>query len=126
MLIPRTINFNNKESYSLSFNTIDVLTQKMHEMTFTTATPNSSLDVKTFTFTYDNVFNGEKVTYAENSLKVVKVLLSINDTFSGSTIELYYAMDHKTDRFRLIKAYTPLNDNIGYLEYTLKSATLNI
>ncbi len=123
--MPRAINFNNKESYTLSFTTIDVITQKLHDMTYTTATNNSQLDVKNFTFTYDNVINDEKVTYAENKIQVVKVLLSINDKFSGGTIELYYAMDHQNDRHRLIKAYTPLNDEMGYMEYTIKSAVLN-
>ena len=123
--MPRAINFNNKETYSLAFTTIDVLTQKLHDMTYTTATNNSKIDVKNFTFTYDNVINDEKVTYTENKIQVIKVLLMINDTFSGSTIELYYAMDHQTHRHRLIKAYTPLNDQMGYMEYTIKSAVLN-
>lgn len=124
-LIPRTINFSTKESYTLTFNTIDVLTQKMHDMLLTTSTVDSKIDVKTLTFTYNNVINGESVVYAENSLKVVKVLISINDVFSGSAIELYYAIDHSNDRFRLIKAYTPLNDELGYMEYTIKTAVLN-
>ena len=123
--MPRAINFNNKESYSLSFTTIDVITQKMHEMMFTTVSNNVNLDVKTFTIAYDNLINGSQVTYPENKIQVVKVLLKINDTFSGGDIELYYAMDHQTHRHRLIKAYTPLNDQMGYMEYTIKSATLS-
>ena len=123
--MPRAINFNNKESYTVSFSTIDVLTQKMHDMMYTTVGGNKNIDVKNFTFTYDNVINDVKVTYAEEKIQVVKVLLSIDSEFSGGTIELYYAMDHQNDRHRLIKAYTPLNDEMGYVEYTIKSAVLN-
>ena len=123
--MPRAINFNNKESYSLSFTTIDVITQKMHDMLYTTVSNNVNLDVKTFTVDYENLINDNLVTYPENKIQVVKVLLKINDTFSGGNIELYYALDHQTHRHRLIKAYTPLNDEMGYMEYTMKSAVLN-
>lgn len=123
--MPRAINFNNKESYTLSFTTIDVMTQKLHDMMYTTVSNNTNRDVKTFNFTYDNVINGNAVTYAENKIQVIKVLLMIDDDFSGGTIELYYALDHQNDRHRLIKAYTPLNDQLGYMEYTIKSAVLN-
>ncbi len=123
--MPRAINFNNKESYTLSFNTIDVITQKMHDLALTTVSNSVNLDVKTFTFTYDNVVNNTPIVYPENKIQVVKVLLMIDDTFSGGTIELYYAMDHETHRHRLIKAYTPLNHEMGYMEYTIKSVVLN-
>lgn len=123
--MPRAINFNNKESYTLSFTTVDVITQKLHDMTLTTVSNNVNLDVKTFPISYDNVINGNAIVDSEGKVQVVKVLLMINDTFSGGTIELYYALDHQTHRHRLIKAYTPLNDEMGYMEYTIKSAVLN-
>lgn len=123
--MPRAFKIKDKESFTLSFTTLDVLTQKIHDMTYTTTTPNSKMDIKTLNISYENVINGETIANSENKIQVVKLLLSINDTFSGASIELYYSIDHQNDRHRLIKAYTPLNDNMGYIEYTLKSAVLN-
>ena len=76
-------------------------------------------DIKSFDLTY--LLNGSEVGGAE--LKAAKIQVMINDTFSGSAMEAYYANDHQTHRHRMVKCYTALNDSLGYLEYTIKNVT---
>ncbi len=124
IFMPRALKIKDKESINLNFSTIDVISQELTKMTYSTiSNQNTTLDIKTFDFYYDNVINNQPIVKEENKIEAVKLLASVNDTFSGSPIELYYATNHSQDRHRLVKAYTALNENLGYLEYTIKQAT---
>ena len=112
--------FNYSASYSQTFYTIDMLSKKVHEMTYRAGISNENLDVKSL----DNyTING--VAPTEAKVNCVRVGISINDTFSGSSIEAYYATNHQTDRHRLIETYTRITGGLGYLKYSLKSAQVN-
>ena len=112
--------FNVDSSLSQSFSTIDALSQKIQKMYYKVGVSNENVDVKSL----DNyVING--VTPTEPKINCARVGISIADTFSGSTIETYYATDHKTHRHRLVETYTKLTGGIGYLKFSLKSATVN-
>ena len=76
-------------------------------------------DIKSFNLSY--LLNGNEVGGGE--LKAAKIKVMINDTFSGTAMEAYYANDHETHRHRMVKCYTALNDSLGYLEYTIKNVT---
>ncbi len=118
LLYGRLFNFNS--SFSQPFKTIDVLSRKTHEMTYRAGISGENLDVKSL----DNyVINGAQPT--EPKVNCVRVGISINDTFSGNSIEAYYATDHQTHRHRLVETYTHITGNIGYLKFTLKSASVN-
>lgn len=114
LLMPRTININN--SVNVSFSTIDVVRQAKVGMSYSS----DNKDVKVLeNFSY--LKNG---TTINTNLEVKKITTSITDKFTGTPIESYYAKntnDSKDNRQRLIKVYTPLNDSLGYLEYTLIS-----
>lgn len=123
LFMPRAFKIKDKESFNLNFSTIDAISQKLTKMSYTTiSNQNTAMDVKTFDFYYDNVINEETIINQENKLEAVKVTLAIDDTYKGSPIELYYATNHLQDRHRLVKAYTSLSVDLGYLEYTIKSA----
>ncbi len=112
--------FNIDSEFSQSFNTIDALSKKTSKMNYRAGISNEILDVKSL----DNyAING--VAPTEPKINCARVGISIADTFSGSTIETYYATDHKTHRHRLVETYTKLTGNVGYLKFSLKSATVN-
>ena len=56
-------------------------------------------------------------------LSVYNVQLAINDEFSGSAIELFYAVNTDKDFRRLIKIKKELAYSAGYITYTLASVT---
>lgn len=110
--------FNYSPSYSQTFYTVDVLSKKVHEMTYRAGISGENLDVKSL----DNyTING--VAPEEAKVNCVRVGISINDTFSGSSIEAYYATNHQTDRHRLVETYTRISGGLGYLKFSLKSAS---
>ena len=112
--------FNIDSAFSQSFSTIDVLSRKLHKMAYNVGISNENMDVKSL----DNyAING--VAPTEQKVNCARVGISISDTFAGNTIETYYATDHKTHRHRLVETYTKLTGDIGYLKFTLKSATVN-
>ena len=112
--------FNVDGSFSQPFSTIDAISRKLHKMSYSAGIINENLDVKSL----DNyVINGVNPT--EPKVNCARVGISISDTFSGNTIEAYYATDHKTHRHRLVETYTRITGGIGYIKYSLKSATIN-
>lgn len=112
--------FNVDGSFSQPFSTVDAISRKLHKMSYTAGIINENVDVKSS----DNyVING--VSPTEPKVNCARVGISIADTFSGSTIEAYYATDHKTHRHRLVETYTRLTGGVGYLKFSLKSATIN-
>ena len=118
MLVPRAYNYTS--AFSLNFNTIDVVTQKKQSMLYSALGNDNNIDIKNFNIFYE--LGGE--TVGAEDLSVAKVKISIDDTFSGYPIECYYITNHKTHRHRMAEAYTALNNNIGYLKYTIKKVEL--
>ena len=111
--------YNVSTSLYRSFKTIDVLSRKNQSMTLVSGSSGDQLDVKNL----DNyVINGNTPTDAK--VNCARVRFYISDTFSGSEIEAYYATDHKTHRHRLVETYTKLSGGLGYVKYSLKSATV--
>ncbi len=120
LLLPRAYSYDS--SFTKEFTTIDVVTQATQKMAYSSTTQNTgSADVKSFNLKY--LLNGDEV--GSEDFKAARVTAYINETFSGVDIEAYYSVDHETHRHRMVKCYTPLNDSLGYLEYTIKSATQN-
>lgn len=118
LFIPRT--FNITESYSQNFTTLDVISRKIQKCVYSSISGNSSSGVTTFvlpSFTHNGVAETNK------SISTAKLYLKLNDTYSGSPIEAYYATDHLEMRHNLVKYYTALNCNLGYLEYSLIEVT---
>ncbi len=116
LLIPRLYNVSN--TFVQEFKTIDVLSNKNHDMQYYAYLINQNVDVKLLS---GYVLNGEQVGTEGISCNHVEV--AIKDTFSGSPIESYYAQDRDTHRHRLIETFTPFG-NVGYLKYSLVSATV--
>ena len=114
MLMPRA--FDLSKSFTKSFKTIDVINQNHAKMLYYLGADDENSSQVVTLGGYE--INGVPT---ESDIKTSLVNVLLNDTFSGAGIDAYYALDHKTHRHRLIKAYTSLNDNMGYLEYTIKS-----
>ena len=112
-LIPRTYGYDT--AFSVTFNTIDVVTQKNQKMLYSAVGSDSKIDIKNLEIFYE--LGGE--TVGAKDLAVAKVKIMIDDTFSGYPIETYYITDHKTHRHRMALAYTALNNDVGYLEYKI-------
>ena len=120
--LPRA--FNLEDSFYQEFTTIDVPTHSVKKMLYTVS--ESSNAVSQFTFdnlTYDYKIKDVPQT-VESGFTAYLLYAAIDNTFSGTPIELYYATDASFHRHRLIKSYTALNDSMGYLEYTIKSVSL--
>lgn len=112
--IPRA--FNLTANYSQSFKTVDAVSKSLQNCSYTTGSE-SSLDVKTFilpSYTYNDTLEENK------SIQAAKLLIKLTDKYDGANIECYYATDYETMCHRLIKRYTTLNSNLGYIEYSLK------
>lgn len=115
LLFPRLYNVD--KDFVTRFKTIDVLSQKNHETVYYAVNNGEAVDVKNFPcYALNGKVSNELVPC--NHLSVY-----IDDTFQGYPLEVYYAVDHQTHRHRMLKGYTKLNDNLGYLEFTLSSAT---
>ncbi len=120
LLLPRAYNYD--VGVLVEFSTIDVVLNEKHKMMYNgNNSSNSGPDIKKFNLRYN--LNGEDV--GGNDFETARISMGINDTFSGSIIDAYYAVDHKTHRHRMVKCYTALNESLGYLEYTISSATQN-
>ena len=118
MLLPRAYKF--KDTIYETFNTIDVISSKNTDMIMTSSGSNGNgLNLKKLNVNY--LLNGE--SKGSNELEVCEISTFINDTYSGANFTGFYATDHQTHRHRLVEAYTALNLNMGYLKYTIKSAT---
>ena len=121
--LPRA--FNIKDSFYQEFTTIDVPNHEVKKMLYSASqTTTDSIYQHVFeSLTYDYTVNGANQTIA-SGFNTTRLYSAIDDTFTGAPIELYYASDAETHRHRLIKSYTALNDNMGFIEYTIKSVTV--
>ncbi|MBR5439133.1 MAG: hypothetical protein IKV61_02830 [Clostridia bacterium] len=121
-LLPRA--FNLEDSFYQEFTTIDVPTHSVKKMLYSVSENSSTVSQFTFdNLTYDYKIN-DTPQVVESGFTGYLLYAAIDDTFSGTPIELYYATDASFHRHRLIKSYTALNDSMGYLEYTIKSVSL--
>ncbi len=116
LLIPRLYNVNS--SFIQEFKTIDVLSNKNHDMQLYAFLRDQNVDVKVLS---GYTLNGEEV--AKDGLQCNHLQIVIKDNFSGNPIECYYAQDRDTHRHRLIETFTHFG-NVGYIKYSLVSATL--
>ena len=117
LFVPRAYDY--KSAISDEFNLIDCISGNLKPMRFSTSlSSDGGLDIKTLTGSY-SIDGGEQLTYPE----CVKISAYVNETFSGQSLESYYANEHPTHRHRMIKSYSLLNDQIGYLEYSLSSVS---
>ena len=115
--IPRAseLSENGFSSYFYTLSALDNKIQKMY-LSIDSTNPTSTVKLQKFT-----VPTGQ--TPDETELTVYNVKLSIANTFSGSSIDLYYAVDQATYRRVLVKMETQLAFSAGNLVYTLKSFT---
>lgn len=103
--------FDLKDGFNQSFKTIDVITGKLTSMSY-------GVSAKT-----KNTVSEYKVESGISGTPIdcYRLLTSVSETFSGATIEGYYAKDADVNRHRMIKCYTALNNGLGYICYTLNS-----
>lgn len=116
LLFPRLFNVSN--TFVQEFKTIDVLSNKNHDMQYYAYLIDKNVDVKVLS---GYTLNGEQV--GADGLQCNHVEVIIKDNFSGNPIECYYAQDRDTHRHRLIETFTHFG-NVGYLKYSLLSATV--
>lgn len=117
LFIPRASDLG-ENGFSSYFYTLSALDNKIQKMYLSLDSTNPTSTVKLQKFT---VPTGQ--TPDETELTVYNVKLSIANTFSGSSIDLYYTVDQATYRRILVKMQSQLAFSAGNLVYTLKSFT---
>lgn len=113
--------FNVDSSFTRQFKTIDVLSNKLHDMQSYAYLVDKELDVKKLP---NYVLNGVDLSLTEETVSCAHVEIVISDKFSGSPIECYYAQDRDTHRHRLIETYAPFG-SMGYIKFHLASVTVS-
>ena len=103
--------------FSASFNTIDALSQKVHNMYLSVS---SSAPTSEITLSGGYTIDGQEVN---PKFSCYNATISINDTFSGSPLKLYYSSDAKTHGKRLVKMESELAYSLGKIVYELQSVT---
>lgn len=116
LFIPRAYDY--KNAISEEFRVIDAITGDLKTLRYATSSTSEGLDIKTLDGSY-SIDGAEAVSYPA----AIKIFAYVANTFSGQSLESYYATDHPTHRHRLIKHYSALNNEMGYLEYSLKSVS---
>ena len=115
LLLPRAYDY--KNAISDSFNLIDSVSISLKKLRYASSTNSEgNLDIKTLPGGY-SIDGGEQIALPES----IKIYAYVDETFSGQSLESYYATEHSTHRHRMTKSYALLNDQIGYLEYSLSS-----
>lgn len=112
--------FDISSSFSRQFKTIDVLSNKNHNIVLYPTVANEKLDVKKIEASNGYTIDGIAV---DKEFDVAHVNFKINDTFSGYPIECYYATNHEIHRHRLIEYYIKFYE-AGFFKYKLKSVTV--
>ncbi len=118
LLMPRAFKYDS--AFTKEFSTISAVEQRNLNMYFTTANTNNETTVSSFNVSYE--LNGVE-TSQENSLQAIAFSIGINDTFKGPNIESYYLIDQSTHKHRMLYCFNTLNDNLGYLKYSLIKST---
>ncbi len=109
--------FNVNKTFSRQFRTVDVLSNKLHDMQSYAYLKDKELDVKKLP---NYTLNGVNLALTEETVSCGHVEIGINDNFAGAPIECYYAQDRETHRHRLIETYTSFG-SLGYLKFHLAS-----
>lgn len=107
LFAPRGYNLLSNTNFSVSFSSLDVISQTTRGMYFTTMANNQSNP----TLVTVNALGQE--------IETVKVIFTLTGQFTGTPIECYYA-SKAGNRNRLVVCYTEMYGNLGYLKYTLK------
>ncbi len=107
LFAPRGYSLLANTDFSVSYKSLDVISQTTRDMYFTTMTNNSSTPTSL-------TLNACGVDY-----DTVKVLFYLKGQFTGTPIECYYASKSE-NRNRLVACYTSMYGNLGYLKYALK------
>lgn len=114
LFFPRACKF--EEGFVQSFNTLDVLSQKVHSMRIGVSgtAPTSEITVAGFRL------NGK--THPNEKFNTYNVLIQINGNFSGAALEFCFdATNTSYNRNNLVSYAQQLPLNLGKLTYTLKS-----
>ena len=116
LFVPRAAGFSD-QGFSGSFTTIDAMSEKILKMYLSVSSTNPTSDV---------VLTGANLNgiVGDYTLPTYNAQISINDTFSGSAIQLFYAVDTTTHHRRLLQYKKELAYSAGYLVYTLTSVTV--
>ena len=117
-LMPRAFKYDT--AFTKNFNTIDAVDKRNISMYFTTANDKNGITVSTFNTNYE--LNGAPAS-DKDSLQAIMFSIGIDDTFKGRNIDAYYLIDQKTHKHKMLCTYTYLNDNLGYLKYSLVKST---
>ena len=115
LFAPRGYNIAGKENFSVAFNSLDVISKKVRSVYFTSNTGDESKAV--------SVECNANINNEDRAVQTVRVAVALSGTFTGANIECYYATQDG-DRKRLIECYTKVNDNLGYLKYSLKTVSV--
>lgn len=115
LFIPRAADFADN-GFSNSFYTIDGIVAKRQKLALTVNSSAPTSSIKLPTYTYNDV------SYGETEISVYNANISIVDTFSGSTIQLYYATKTEHHR-RLVQMKNQLAYSVGTIVYTLSSVS---
>ncbi len=116
LLMPRLYDVSN--SFIQEFKTIDVLSNKNHNMQFYAYLVDNKVDVKNLD---GYTLNGQPVS--EDKLACNHIQIVIKADFAGGPLECYYAQDRDTNRHRLVETFTRFG-SIGYIKYKLVTATV--
>lgn len=122
LFMPRGYKLISKNSFNVTFTTIDGLSGIEREMRLTTAfgnkTSSSTHDIKVDNY----VLNGSPV--ADKTFKTVRAEFSLTSLFEGSPIECYYAYEDG-ERNKMVVCFSSVYPELGYLKYTLKNTQEN-
>lgn len=118
LLMPRAFKYDSP--FTKNFDTISAVDKRNISMYFTTANTENKTTISTFETNYE--LNGAPAS-ENNSLQAILFTTAIDDTFKGFAIDSYYLIDQATHKHKMIRSYTTLNDNLGYLQYSLVKST---
>ncbi|MBQ3571927.1 MAG: hypothetical protein IJA15_03765 [Clostridia bacterium] len=116
LVVARAAGFSPEKGFSGNFFTLDAISQKIHPMRLMINSTNPTGDIELNELKIDNL-------PATAKFSVYNAQIAINDEFSGSAIELFYAVNTDKDFRRLIKIKKELAYSAGYITYTLASVT---
>ncbi len=115
LFAPRGYKIAGKNNFSVAFNSLDVVSKKVRSVYFTAVTGDDAASV--------SVECPANINNEDRTVQTVRVAVALSGTFTGANIECYYATQD-SDRKRLIECYTKVNNNLGYLKYSLKNVSV--
>ncbi|MBR4420865.1 MAG: hypothetical protein IKT32_08285, partial [Clostridia bacterium] len=122
LFAPRAAGLSDK-GFSSSFYTIDAVSQKVLNIKMTVSSSNPTSEIE---FAKNGVEGGAVLDgITIQKLPVYNLQLAINDTFSGSALELFFATDTKNHYRRLVQYKQQLAYSAGTFVFTLANASTN-